>query len=282
MTSAPALAALPRRARGSRRSRRPPPPTRSRPLLVSRRKRMPPVVEQILGRDQPEHRVVGVDERQLLDLVARSSPARHRRARSGRRGRRAGARRHALRHAKPVAPTKRTSRSVRRPFQPALLDRRPRASRRRCPPCGGSPRTTVQSSEIGMGVRDDAVLGPLDRRDLGHLRGDIAGPEPAVDDADAAFLREHDRHRGPRHGVHVGRDQGALQRHVLREGRRQIDRRGIAARNDAAVRRQQEIIERAAAHELKQISWLVSYRAAAQTSRSPRRSGRRNSSRRLQ
>ena len=39
------------------------------------------------------------------------------------------------------------------------------------------------------GSRDDAVLRALDDLHFAHLRLDLAGPEAAVDDADAALLR---------------------------------------------------------------------------------------------
>ena len=109
----------------------------------------------------------------------------------------------------------------------------------------------------GVRVGDDSVLRPLDGGDLANLRRDVAGPKPAIDHADAALLREHDRHRGPRDGIHVGRDQRTLQRHVLREGRRQIDDGRVATRNDAKLRSQQKIIERAAAHELQKVHGAI-------------------------
>ena len=46
------------------------------PLLVARRERQLPLVQQVLRGDEPEQRVVLVDERQLLDLAARASPLR--------------------------------------------------------------------------------------------------------------------------------------------------------------------------------------------------------------
>ena len=143
----------------------------------------------------------------FLIFCGPSSPARHPRARSGRCGRPAS-RRGVMRSATRSSPlTKRTSRSVSSPSA-AGARRRPPACRRRCPPCGGVASETVRVVADGVRVGDDAVLRPLDGGDLGHLRRDVAGPEPAVDDADAAFLGQHDRHRRPRDGVHVGRTSG--------------------------------------------------------------------------
>ena len=39
--------------------------------LVARRERMPPMGDEVFGGDEPEHRLVGVHQRQLLDLVPR-------------------------------------------------------------------------------------------------------------------------------------------------------------------------------------------------------------------
>ena len=77
--------------------------------------------------------------------------------------------------------------------------------------------------------------------------------KPAVDDADAAFFGEHDRHRRARDRVHVGRHERALERQVLREAHPEIDGVGIAPQQDAALRRQQEIVEGATAHDLEQV-----------------------------
>ena len=66
-------------------------------------------------------------------------------------------------------------------------------------------------------VGDDAVLPPLDALDLANLRLDVAGAEPAVDDADAAFFGDGDRHLGARDRVHVGGHDRPLQRQVLGE-----------------------------------------------------------------
>ena len=85
-------------------------------------------------------------------------------------------------------------------------------------------------------------------------------PEPA-------FLGLHDRHRRAGDRVHVGRDERALERDVLREAARQVDRGGVAPLDDAVLRPQQEIVERAAAHGISQQSGpspsLIRYRSPA-------------------
>ena len=83
------------------------------------------------------------------------------------------------------------------------------------------------------------------------LRPDVARPEPAIDDADASLLGLHDRHRGARHGIHVGRHDRPAQHDVLREEAGQIDGGRIAALQHAVLRREQEVVERGAAHQLE-------------------------------
>jgi hypothetical protein len=102
-------------------------------------------------------------------------------------------------------------------------------------------------------IHDDAVLPALHRRHLGHLGVDVAGAEAAIDDAYPALLRKHDGHRRARHGVHVGRHQRPLQRQAAAEPRRQIDLFRIAAWQDAALRREEEVVERAPTDEVEQL-----------------------------
>ena len=77
-------------------------------------------------------------------------------------------------------------------------------------------------------VSNDAVLRPLDDLYFPDLRFDVTGPKAAIDDADAALFGLYDRHLSPGHGVHVGRDNGPLERHVLAQPAGQIDAAGIA------------------------------------------------------
>jgi hypothetical protein len=93
------------------------------------------------------------------------------------------------------------------------------------------------------------VLRALDDLHLAHLRLDVPGPEAAVDDADAPFFRLHDGHRRARDRVHVGRHDGTAERQMLRDAAREVDRRRIAARDDALLRRQQKIVECGAVDE---------------------------------
>ena len=136
------------------------------------------------------------------------------------------------------------------PARGALRRRRP-ACRRRCAASAPPLRPGVAAAPNGVRVVDDAVLLALDDLDLAHLRLDLAAAEAAVDDADAAFFGDGDRHLGARDRVHVGRDDRPLQREVLGEARRQVDGRRIAALDDAVLGREEEVVERAAADEIE-------------------------------
>ena len=107
-------------------------------------------------------------------------------------------------------------------------------------------RLSVGSTVYGIG--DDAMLSALDDLDLAYLRRDIAAAEAAVDDAEPAFFGLDHRHRGARDGVHVGGHDRVLEDDVFGEARRQIDRLRIAALEDAESRREEEIVEGAAAN----------------------------------
>ena len=102
-------------------------------------------------------------------------------------------------------------------------------------------------------IRDDAVLCPLDRGHFDDLGSNVTRAEAAIDHPDSTFFGEHSRHCRPGDGVHVRRHERTLDRHVLRETCREIDSRGIAARQNAQLRHEQEIVERAPAYELKKI-----------------------------
>ena len=88
-------------------------------------------------------------------------------------------------------------------------------------------------------VGDHARAEALDARDLGDLVGDR---EEAVHDAEAAELRQRDRHRRRRDRVHVGREHRDLERDPARQLRA---RRDVAARAQArAARHEQHVVER--------------------------------------
>jgi hypothetical protein len=106
----------------------------------------------------------------------------------------------------------------------------------------------------GVRVVDDAVLGALDDLDLAHLRLDLAAAEAAVDDADAALFRDGDGHVRAGHRVHVGRHDRPLHRDVLRKPGRQVDRRRIAALEDAELGGEEEVVKGAASDEIKKIT----------------------------
>jgi hypothetical protein len=110
---------------------------------------------------------------------------------------------------------------------------------------------------MACGFENDAVLRPLDREHLGHLWSDIARAESAVDDPDAALLRQHDSHGRARDRVHVGRHDGAIERQVFGEPRAQVDRRRVPARHDTELRREQEIVEGRASYQVEQVHRLL-------------------------
>ena len=76
--------------------------------------------------------------------------------------------------------------------------------------------------------------------DLAHLRRLLVGLEIAVDDADAAGLRHGDRHVGFGHGVHGGRDNRDIERHVARDARPNVDIRRQDIRQSGL---QQHVVE---------------------------------------
>ena len=102
-------------------------------------------------------------------------------------------------------------------------------------------------------IANDAVLRPLHARHLCDLRRDITRAEATVDDPDSTLFGEDCGHRRPRDRVHVGRHQRTFDRNALREAGRQIDDVRIAAWHHAELRSQQEVVECAAANELKEI-----------------------------
>ena len=91
----------------------------------------------------------------------------------------------------------------------------------------------------------------FDDLDLADLRADLSGPETAIDDPDAAFLGLDDSHGSARDGVHVGGHDRPLQRDAPRQAAGQVDPCGIPAREDTALGRQDEVVERAAAYQLE-------------------------------
>jgi hypothetical protein len=211
---------------------------------------MPPVLQQIFRRDQAEHRAIGIYERQLLDLVRG-----HQRLGVGERGH-AGvhdqplARRHPLRDAD-LARHEPHVALGQQPLQALpIVDHGQRAD-------AGAAHRPLRLGDRGVlahgvGVEDDSVLRAFDGEHLGHLRRDVAGPEAAIDDPDAALLGQHHRHRRPRDGVHVRRHDRTAESQAFREPRAEVDGRGVPARQDAELRREQEIVEGRAADEVEQ------------------------------
>ncbi len=221
-------------------------------LIVARRKRQPSLVHQVPRGDQPDQPAVVVDERQLLDLAL------HHRMRSASSATKRTARCSTRRSSGVMRSDTWCIETVHEPHvpfgeqaqQPAVVvDDHERAD----------PRSRHQRRGLGKrGVRPDAVRIPmtpccvrLTILDLAHLRIDLAGTEAAIDDADAALFGLDDGHRRARHRVHVGRDDRPLQRDASRQLARQIDGGRIAADEHAALRRKDEVVERAAADHVE-------------------------------
>ncbi len=101
-------------------------------------------------------------------------------------------------------------------------------------------------------VGNHAMLRPLDRLDFPHLRLNVTRPEPAVDDADPAFLGLDDGHRRAGHGIHVGGDNRPPEMNPPGEPTGEIDRRGITPLDHAALRGEEKIIEGTAGHHVEQ------------------------------
>ena len=171
-------------------------------LLVSGCERMPLMLDEVLRGDEAEHRPVGIDQRQLLDL-----PLSHDLLGRSERNR-AGANDQLLEAGHPVRDPRVASHEPHVAFghhahQPTTsIDHDERADARLLHEPHGVGYRTIGSD--GARVRDDAVLRPLDRRHFRELRRDVSGTKSSVDDANAPFFRHHRGHRGPRDGVHVG------------------------------------------------------------------------------
>src|SRR5689334_10404791 len=136
-----------------------------------------------------------------------------------------------------------------------------RADAGRTHTCRGVAQAGVGADRVW--IRDDAVLPALDDLHLAYLRIDFAAAKPAVDDADAAFFGDSDRHLRPRHGVHVGGDDWALQRYACGETASQIDGIGVAPLDDAVLRVEEKVVECGAANEVNQSERLQSVNAAS-------------------
>jgi hypothetical protein len=113
--------------------------------------------------------------------------------------------------------------------------------------------------EAGVGrdrirIRHHAVLGPLDDLDLTDLSLDLPGPEASIDDAEAAFLGLHNRHRRPGHRVHVRRDDRPLEDELRRQPGGQVDPARIAPRHHAELRREQKVVEGAPVDSAQELS----------------------------
>jgi hypothetical protein len=215
-------------------------------LCVARGEGEPPLAHQIARRDQPDEHAVLIHERQLLDLPLGHQPLRVLGRNRPPVDDEALDRRHPVRDAQPLLRDEPHVALGQQPLEPPRAihhDQRPdpRAAHDRGRLLQRRRRLHVER------IGDDAVLRPLDDADFANLRLDLAGSEAAVDDPDPALLGLHDRHRRARDRVHVGRDDGALQRDAARQPAREVDGRGIAAFEHAVLGREDEVVERAAA-----------------------------------
>ena len=107
------------------------------------------------------------------------------------------------------------------------------------------------------------MLGAFDLQHLWYLRLDVTGSKAAIDDAESSLLRHDDGHFCTGHGVHIGRHQGSFEDEACRQMSREIEARRIAAIDDAELRGQQEIVERAAVDGAEQIHAVSVPRAPA-------------------
>ena len=101
------------------------------------------------------------------------------------------------------------------------------------------------------------MLRSLHDLDFAHLRHDVAASKAAVDHAEPTFLSLNNRHCRTGDRVHVGGNDGMLERNVLGESRRQIDRLRIATLEHAEVGRKQKVVEGTAAYGREQIAHAV-------------------------
>ena len=202
---------------------------------------------QILRGDESAQGPVGVEQRKLLDLLL---PHRLFGLPGGRLagvGNQSSAWSHPRGHGTALIGKSQIP-SGQQPLHTSLfVDDHQRADPGVTHPCGCVGETRVRRNRVG--ITDDAVLLSLDDLDFADLGFDFTAAEATVDDAQPAFLCHGNCHRGARHSVHVRRDDRSLEAEPSREPRRQIDGRRVATLDDAVVRREEEVVERAAADE---------------------------------
>ena len=219
-------------------------------LRIPGGERAPPLPDEVLRRHQPGQHAGGIDHRQLLDLALHHHLLRDFRGDIALMHDQPIDRRHPVGHRRLPRVDEPEIALGQQSEQPAAIvdDHQ-----------GADPRSRHQRPRLGqrgtwrdaVGIADDPVLRALDLLHFAHLRIDLARPVAAVDDADAAFFSLHHRHRRPRHRIHVGGDHRPPQHDAAGQLTGQIDDVGIAARQHAVLRRQDEVVERAAAHQLE-------------------------------
>ena len=224
-------------------------------VVVARGEGQPLLLQQVRGRDQTDQPPLAIDERQFLDLVRA-----HHVFRAGDVGEpfadhESLARCHALGNRAGPFDEAEIAGGEEAEQAPAGVGDHQRAH---AGATHGVPR--LGERRIGANrvrVGNDAVLAPLDALDLANLRLDVARAEAPVDDPDAAFFGDRDGHLRACDRVHVGGHDRPLQREVLGETRREIDRRRIAPLDDAVLRSKQEVVKRTAADSLQEVGHAV-------------------------
>ena len=219
-------------------------------LLVASRERQAPLTQEVARGDQPEQATVVSDERQLLDLALDHQLLGVHEAQRASMHDEPIDRRHAVRHAHVGAVHEADVALGQQTRQPPLVVHDDERADARLAHLGCRLRQRA-GRRHAVWIGDHAVLRALDDLHLADLRLDLARPEAAIDDADASFLGLNDRHRRPSDRVHVGRHDRPLEPDAARQPARQIDCRGIPPRQHAVLRRQDEVVERAAAHQLQ-------------------------------
>jgi hypothetical protein len=220
-------------------------------LVVPSGKRQLALMNDVLRRNQSKERVVLVDERQLLDLLRPHDVFGRGEIRRAALDDQPLARRHPACDGPLRAIDEPQIARRQQPLQPAtVVDNDERSDAGRAHPRRGVSKARVGGNRIR--IVDDAVLLAFDDLDFPHLRVDFSAAEATIDDADAAFFGDRDRHLRSRYGVHVRRDDRPLERDTGREAARQIDGGRIAALDDAVLRVEQEVVERGAADEVNE------------------------------
>ena len=205
-------------------------------LLVLRRAGELDLLTDVLDGDQAFEAPVGVDDRQLFDLVAVQDRPRLLEGRSDRSGDEIAVRHQGREGLVDTVVTEAEVAVGEDPNQPFFLVRDrdardvvPRHQLER----GGNRGVGRQRHRLD----DHSGLGALDLVDLCDL---LLDREVAVQDAETALARERDRESRLRHGVHRGGDDGDLERDLPRQARRG---RNLVRQHGRIGRHQEDVVE---------------------------------------